>query len=142
MVCIVGLHSNHTRTLTLLTRWYFQLLLTTHHFIRLHCRRVSSLRHSWWRSRGDRPYPLRLPRRQVWKSSLDLDLRALDLYSGYALDRLPAAPKQYRTLVWVLSHASFTNPIRRSTQSYLYKRGWIHQEDNCSSNLLDRILHR
>lgn len=142
MVCIVILDSNYARSLTLPIRWYFQLLLTTHHFIRIHCRRVTSIRHPWWCSRGNRTYPLRLPRRQVWKSSLDLDLRTLDLYSGYALDRLSASPKQYRTLVRILSHTSFTHPVRRSTQSYLHQRGWVHQEDNRSSNLLDRILHR
>jgi hypothetical protein len=141
MVCIVRLDLIYARSLTLPIRWYFQLLLTTHHLIRLHCRRVSSLRHSWWRSRGDRTYPLRLPRRQVRQPSLDLDLRTLDLYSGHALDRLSASSKQHRSLVWILSHTSFTNPICRSAQSYLYERGWVHEEDNCSSNLLDWLLH-
>jgi hypothetical protein len=44
------LNIEHAQLLILQTRWYLELLLTTHHFIRLYCRRVSSLRNSWRRS--------------------------------------------------------------------------------------------
>lgn len=134
------MHSRYANLLTFKPRRHFQLLLTTHHLVRLHCRRVSALWHSGRCSRSHCSDRLRLPWRQIWKPSLDFHLWTLDKHSGHAVDRLLAASQQYWPLVWILSDPGIAHAVRRSAQSDFKQCSWLHQEDDCSCDVSDWIL--
>lgn len=95
-------------------RRHFKFLLATDRVVRLHARRVTTLRHPRRSSRNRLPDRMRLARRQIRPQNHARHDRNDHLHAGHALNRLPPTIQLQRPSSRLLPHSILANRLRRT----------------------------